>query len=357
MARISIVGGGIAGLALAAILDPDRFDVTLYEQQPGRYGLATALAMWPGAQRALLRAGADGVLSGSVGVTGSLLTMQGRVLLSASTEATRLVARRDLVAELERAVPASVSRITARLEDPSRLSADLVVGADGVHSVVRQSTWGQQSVWGRSPASLATPYLAVRGLVSDSTPGIVGPVFGEYWGGGRLFGITAVPGGFVNWFCAFRSELGPRSVGVEESLSEARRQFGEAAPAIKAVLAAANTDTTLAQRIWIAPPLRSYCRGRVVLIGDAAHAMTPNLGRGACESLIDADVLGSDLNRYGVEVALRRYDVRRVARTQAARVASEAMMRLALSTRLARPREVALYGLGTLVGGKRAAKS
>ncbi len=331
MNRIAIVGGGIAGLALATILDPDRFDVTLYEQQPGRYGLPTALAMWPGAQRALSRMGAAGVLESAVDVAGSLHTMTGEALISVVADSGRLVARSDLVRELERGLPDSLTRVTARLDDPRSVGADLVVGADGVHSLVRRSAWGEGA------ASTATPYLAVRGLVPGAMAG-----HGEYWGEEKLFGITAVPGERTNWFCAYRSVLGPRSVDVAEALTDARRCFDGAAPAVVAVLAAATLGSTLAQRIWVAPPMRSYSRGRVVLIGDAAHAMTPNLGRGACESIVDDDVLGAALNSLDIDRALRRYNTRRTAKTQAARAASAAIMRLALSRRSTALREAAL---------------
>jgi 2-polyprenyl-6-methoxyphenol hydroxylase-like FAD-dependent oxidoreductase len=69
----------------------------------------------------------------------------------------------------------------------------------------------------------------------------------------------------------------------------------------------------------------------VVLIGDAAHAMTPNLGRGACEALVDAVTLAELLNALPVEEALRSYDRRRRLRTQALGLASSALMRVALT--------------------------
>lgn len=77
--------------------------------------------------------------------------------------------------------------------------------------------------------------------------------------------------------------------------------------------------------------MRSFVRGRVVLIGDAAHAMTPNLGRGACEALVDAATLAELLNTLSVEAALRSYDRQRRLRTQALGLASSALMRVALT--------------------------
>lgn len=343
--RISIVGGGIAGLALAAILDPARFDVTVYEEHPDRRGLGTALGMWPAAQRALRRAGAASVLDSAVDVLdGSLRTIHGEVLATPQTPAQSLslVGRTDLLDALSCAVPASVQRVTARVEDPSGLDADLVVAADGVHSAIRRAVWGPRAT------SRATPYLAVRGLVGPDHD-----AYGEYWGSGRLFGITPVPGGATNWFCSYRSHLGPRAVDVAEALTDARARYADAAPAIRATLAEATPTPTLAQRIWVAPPMRSYVRGRVVLIGDAAHAMTPNLGRGACESLVDAHVLGDALNHGDPNdpaTALRSYQARRVAASQAVRAASGAAARVALARRFAGPRDVAIRTAGRLTG-------
>lgn len=350
MMRISIVGGGIACLALAALLDPARFTVTVHEQQPHREGLGTALGMWPAARRALRDIGADHVLTEPVRAAGAgLYTVDGAPLLVSSSEMElpALVGRTALLRALADAVPTSVRRVEERVTNPRALAADLVVGADGVHSVVRRATWGERT------ASRLTPYLVVRGLVGpDHT------AYGEHWGTGRLFGITPVPGGATNWFCAYRSEMGPRRIDVREALADARSRFADAAPAIREVLAEATPEATLAQRLWVAPPLRSYARGRTVLIGDAAHAMTPNLGRGACEALVDAHVLARELNAGGpqdLSGALRRYQARRVLPSQAARLGSGAVARVALTERLAAPRDAVLGAIGRVARGGRAA--
>lgn len=348
MMRISVVGGGIAGLALAALLDPTRFTVTVHEQQPDREGLGTALAMWPSAQRALRDIGAGHVLPKPIRAAGlGLRTVDGAPLLvsSSETDLPALVGRTALLRALADAVPATVRRVEGRVTDPRELEADLVVGADGVHSVVRRATWGERT------ASRLTPYLVVRGLVG---PGRT--TYGEHWGAGRLFGITPVPGGATNWFCAYRSDMGPRRIDVREALADARRRFADASSPIRGVLADAAPDATLAQRLWVTPPLRSYARGRTVLIGDAAHAMTPNLGRGACESLVDAHVLARELNAgdpQDVSGSLRRYQARRVLPSQAVRLGSSALARVALTERLAAPRDAVLGTVGLVVRGGR----
>ena len=343
MDSISIVGGGIAGLALASRLDPERFDVTLHEQRPELPVAGTSLAMWPDAQAAL---DALGVLEPlrRVGIPIDHFPMwseAGRRFADMSAEGM-VVSRLELLSALDAAVPDSVRRVTERVDDVDRLRATIVVGADGVHSAVRRRRWGSRS------DARVTPVLAVRGVAPDALPE---HALGEYWGRGQLFGLGPHNEG-TNWYTAFRSELGPRHVDVGEALEIARARHVDAAPQIRRVLASATPETTLAQRIWTTPRLSSYVRADAALVGDAAHAMTPNLGRGACEALIDAVTLGDLLGRMSPDAALAAYDRTRRRRTQRLRAASAVLMRVAMADRLqpVRDRLVATVGRRSLDG-------
>lgn len=325
MTRIRIIGGGIAGLALAASLDPDRFDVTLVEQRAELPDIRTSLAMWPEAVDALERLGvADGLRDMSPSIDRfPLRSGTGRTWSELPTPVAVLVARHDLLAALDAAVPASVDRVVERVERVVAAPDELVVGADGVHSIVRRAGWGA-----RADAAL-TPHLAVRGVLPEPAPA---EAMGEYWGRGRLFGVGPHRSG-TNWYAAFRSDLGPRHVDVAEALDLARRGLGDLSPGAAHVLASAEPETSLAQRVWTTPRLRSYVRGRLVLVGDAAHAMTPNLGRGACEALLDAVTLGRLLGELPVTEALVAYDRARVRPSQRLRAVSGLLMRVALAER------------------------
>jgi 2-polyprenyl-6-methoxyphenol hydroxylase-like FAD-dependent oxidoreductase len=322
METISIVGGGIAGLALAACLDPDRFDVTVTEKRPELPAVGTVLAMWPNAQRALEKVDVldDARAVSPVIGSGSIRDAAGRPWITVNGGQMFGISRVDLLRLLDSAVPASVRRTTATVQSVPDLPG-LVVGADGVHSSVRRDAWGAGTD-GR-----LTPYLAVRGIIpSRADPGDVG----EYWGRGDLFGVANAAGG-TNWYASYRSDLGPSGIDVAEVLEQTRHHFAGHAPVIRSVLAEATPEVSLVQRIWTTPPLRSFVRGRVVLIGDAAHAMTPNLGRGACEALVDAATLAELLNALPAEEALKSYDRQRRLRTQALGLASAALMRVALT--------------------------
>ncbi|CAH0125622.1 FAD-dependent urate hydroxylase [Arthrobacter sp. Bi26] len=174
---------------------------------------------------------------------------------------------------------------------------------------------------------------------------------GEYWGRGQLFGIGPAAAG-TNWYAAFRSGARPGSLDVAAALAETRARYAGYSPGILEVLAAAVPQTSLVQRVWTTPPLCSYVRRRVALVGDAAHAMTPNLGRGACEALVDAVTLAELLNTRPVDEALRAYNRARLLRTQALRAASSGVMRLALAER-GQPVRDALLGLASPGPGSR----
>lgn len=100
--------------------------------------------------------------------------------------------------------------------------------------------------------------------------------------------------------------------------AELLRRFGSWPDPIPALLAATPVDAVLRHDLYELPPLSSFVRGRVALLGDAAHAMTPNLGQGACQALEDALTLAHCLDGIpDVAAALRSYDLLRRPRTQA----------------------------------------
>lgn len=367
---VTIAGGGIAGLALAAALDPERFDVTVLEPRVDLPQVATSLAMWPEAQRALAELGVLERLAevSPILTRFPLKRFDGRPFATSDVPPSPLVGRRDLLAALDAAVPPDVRRVPGRFgpdldpagsdsdsdsdsdavaRDDTPAGAGIVVGADGVHSAVRRRFWPRQA------DAVATDFLAVRGVLPDR---VAAADLGEYWGRGQLFGIGPHRSG-TNWYMSFRSRLGPRGVDVEAALREARARAADdprTAPAIHEVLDAATSATTLAQRIWLAPPLPRYTRGRCVLIGDAAHAMTPNLGRGGCEALIDAVALARLLARHPVEEAFAAYDRERRRRTRRLAATSVRLARVALAERLQPVRDVVLGGVSVVTGARRA---
>jgi len=313
-----IVGGGIAGLASARTLTRRGWQVEVLERAPKFTEVGAGLSLWPNALRALDALGVGEPVRGRATPEGQagIRDAAGRWLSRTDTaELERrygpavMIHRADLLAVLRAAVPADALRpgatVTAVRPDGTVLHsagvsrADLVVGADGVRSITRQS------VWPDAPGPRYAGYTSWR-LV---TPPVPVTESSESWGRGERFGYAPLPGGPVYCFAAANAPEGAR----DDGLAGLVRRFGSWHDPIPALLEAADPDAVLHHDLYELPPLKGYTSGAVVLVGDAAHAMTPNLGQGACQALEDAVVLGNVM-ASGDELAA--YDRQRRPRTQ-----------------------------------------
>lgn len=335
--HVLVVGGSVAGLTLAAALDPRRVRVTLVEERPDRAGGGTLLSLWPGALTALDEVGV-GEQVRAVGFPEEMVALRdarGRVLTRQRVPRLHFTPRAALLTALETAVPDTVERLTRQVSDPRSLAAeigaDLVVGADGVRSVCRRVAFP-----GADP--VVTDWVALRGHLPRPHE-----VTSEWWGPGGLFGVTPGPEGTA-WFAAVRSDDRRLTVDHDEVLALAAARFRGWDPYLGEVLEAAGGSAD-AQRILVAPPLRRVVGKRLVLIGDAAHAMAPNLGRGANEAVRDAVVLARMIHRDGTKGGPAAFERRRHLVGQGLRVTASLAMRTATSRRAAPLRDRVLRGL------------
>jgi 2-polyprenyl-6-methoxyphenol hydroxylase-like FAD-dependent oxidoreductase len=131
----------------------------------------------------------------------------------------------------------------------------------------------------------------------------------ESWGRGERFGYAPLPDGRVYCYATANAPEGAPSGG----LTELKARFGGWHDPLPALLDATTPDAVLHHDLYDLPPLKTYTVGNVVLAGDAAHAMTPNLGQGACQALEDAVVLGTVMSSGA---GLGAYDRQRRPRTQ-----------------------------------------
>lgn len=329
MSAIHIVGGGVAGLALAGLL-PTAWRVHLLEADWDQHRAPTAFGMWPAAMHALDALGLAGAVRsrGRHLDTARIHAHTGRQLASVGRQDVWLIPQTDLIDLLRQRLPESVEVHSHRVATPDELDGDLVIGADGVHSVVRRARWIRAGAARRLGATV------LRGVVDET---IADDSLREFWGVGDMMGMTPQPDGGTNWFVGVPQR---HFDGSADALAHVRSRLADYPELTQKVLRAADPSRTLVNDLWAARWPGRLVRGRNVLIGDAAHAMAPNLGRGACESLIDAAVLGRSLASMPIGDALRHYDRHRRLGPQIVRFASERVLGVAMADRHARARNM-----------------
>jgi len=319
--RAAILGGGIGGLTAATTLIRRGWAVEVYERAPSLPRTGTALGMWPAALNTLAECGLDRAVRerGALQDSGTLMSWDGRIL-GRITDLRRpavLLSRPVLLELLAGDLPDGTVRFGTPAPAVSELDHDVVIAADGIGSAARDTLFGPRY------RPVHTGYAAWRGSVPGATSSM-----SETWGPGALFGITPRDGDLTNWFAAVRApEHSPGDVDV------LRDRFGHWHPAVRDILDHLDPADMLYHDLYESPPLPSYVRDNTALIGDAAHAMAPNLGRGACEAMVDAAVLAALLSEHPVSDALRRYDRVRRRHTRRLVRASRLVAGVATSTR------------------------
>ncbi|MGW1028474.1 FAD-dependent monooxygenase [Streptomyces sp. NPDC002577] len=350
-----VVGGGIGGLAAAIGLRRIGWEVTVVERARVLADVGAGISLHANGIRALdvlgvgeaVRAAARPQYTGGTRTPGGrwLARMDGAVLERELGTPIVGIPRAVLHRLLREALPPACLLIGAEVTSvdcsvPGRmrvpvkdgvLEADLVVAADGVHSRLR----GQLFPGHPGPAYSGSTVLRAITEHPVSLP----TDFGLTWGKGAEFGHIAFTDGRAEWHAVLNSTPGVRH---PDALAAMRRLFGGWHDPIPALLDATRPDAVLHHDIHeLATPLPAFAEGRIVLVGDAAHAMTPNLGQGACQALEDAATLAAALaTEPTVESALARYDAERRPRSQS--VARAARRAGRMGQQLTHPLAVAL---------------
>jgi 2-polyprenyl-6-methoxyphenol hydroxylase-like FAD-dependent oxidoreductase len=211
--------------------------------------------------------------------------------------------------------------------------AGLVVAADGIGSGVRARLWPDL------PPPAYTGSTAWRGVTDQPWTGETTTAI--TWGRGTEFGSVPLGDGRVYWYAAVTAPAGQPAPGGDE-MAAVRARFGAWHPPLPALLDATDPATVIRTDLYhLATAPASYRHGTVALLGDAAHAMTPNLGQGANQAVEDAAVLAAAADPDGdVGAALDAYDRQR--RPRAAWVAGAAMRIARYGQQLRHPAAVAL---------------
>lgn len=330
--KLLVVGGGIGGLTLARAAARAGMECDVFEREEDVRPGGAGILVQTGAMLALRRLGLDErvAAAGAAVRVGFGKTDRGAVLqrsamdflekefgvptvavhrarlhsvlLTAAEEAGAVLHGGRKLERLEQ-TPDSVR---AHFADGSTAEGALLVGADGLYSVVRTA------VLGETPLRYAG-YTSYRGIAQGAAL-VPDHEVTEAWGRGARFGFAGIGGSEVYWFAVLNSKEGVRD---PKPLETVLAHFSSWAEPVPSLLAATPAERVLKTDIHDRQPVAGWTRGRVTLLGDAAHPTTPNLGQGGCMAIEDALTLTDCVERATLlGDALTDYETRRFAPTK-----------------------------------------
>ncbi|MDJ0553073.1 MAG: FAD-dependent monooxygenase [Microcoleaceae cyanobacterium MO_207.B10] len=333
--KVAVIGGGIGGLATAIAMRKQGIDAHVYEKARELRPVGAGLSLNPNGLKALeaiepsiveqLKQAGSIIkvinLRNNTGETTqpkkiTLMEKYGQPLLTIRWSKLQEILASALPPEIihlnHRCVSFTQNHNSVRVEFDSKktVDVDLVVGADGVKSAVRQTLIGDGE-----PRYLGR--MSWRGLFRYSHELLAANEVTAMIAGPKNVTLMDVGDGYISWgakmLCVDDSSLG----SATDIKSRLLKEFGEWASPVPEIMEATDAEIIVERPIWDREPLSSWTQGRVTLLGDAAHPMSPSIGQGANTAFED----GYELSEYlakapNLEAALALYDKNRIERTQ-----------------------------------------
>lgn len=328
--EITILGGGISGLTTAIALNRVGIKPMVFEAAPEIRALGAGLALAANAMIALDRIGIqDEVMQlGRVLPSFSILDQKGGLITKTDNqrlealygvdnftihraELHRLLLSKidpDSIQTNKRAVDVKQTQdsVTIFFDDGSKHKSNFLIAADGIHSVVRKSLLSDSE-------PRYAGYTCWRAVINNTELDLAKS--SETWGPDGRFGIVPLAQKKLYWFACMNAQPDDpafKKYKVEDLL----HHFGNYHEPIPKILKQTKDESLLWNDINDLKPINQYAFENILLIGDAAHATTPNMGQGACQAIEDAIVLMNEIdNKPDIIQAFKTFENRRLKRT------------------------------------------
>lgn len=328
--QISILGAGIAGVTTAIALQQAGYSTRLLEAAAAIKPVGAGLGLGANAMLAFKKLGMmeEVVQAGRVLPSFSIFDRKGKLItrtdskrLNAKYGISNFTIHRAALHQLllSKIDPQSIllnkkaidviqheNSVSILFENGSRLDTEFLVVADGINSLARKKLL---------PAVMPryAGYTCWRAVINNATLQLAES--SETWGTAGRFGIVPLADNKIYWFACVNAEHNDerfKNFGVSDIVNH----FKDFHQPIPALLEETRNEDLIWGDIIDIKPISRFAFGNILLIGDAAHATTPNLGQGACQAIEDAVILGSELGKTpDIKLAFKNFEQRRLKRT------------------------------------------
>jgi 2-polyprenyl-6-methoxyphenol hydroxylase-like FAD-dependent oxidoreductase len=330
--KVIVVGGGIGGLCAAIALQKQGLETIVYEAASELKPVGAGVGLAANAIQGLARLGvADAVIARGKELEAltifdeedNIITNQDTRPLSKKYGISNFVIHRadlhDVLAQNLKpgtlqlnkrcqSINQEQNQVHVRFTDGTEDTADLLIASDGINSIVRQQLLPESK-------PRYAGYTCWRGVIDNPGVKLNTMISAETWAPQGRVGMAPLPGNRIYWYACINAPEQDERMRKMTPVQLAAHFKGVHEP-VQEVLAATKPDQLIWGDINDLKPLKKFVFNRIVLLGDAAHATTPNMGQGACQAIEDAVVLGQCLAQDAAIVsALANYEKRRLART------------------------------------------
>jgi 2-polyprenyl-6-methoxyphenol hydroxylase-like FAD-dependent oxidoreductase len=331
--KIAILGGGIGGLTMAHFLEKANIPYSLFESASEIRSVGAGIWMPPNAMRvlkildldsAILESGVPLQKMNLLAKSGSSFSViDGNKLKSQFGYPTVSIKRHELHKLLHQSLPhqhiylghqcthveVNSQGVDLHFSNGQQFKADILIAADGIKSMVRKVIEDHREL-------NYSGQTCLRAITKLSIPDKIKTEAAEVWGNGLRFGCSPVSPSEVYWYATL---VNPPHISFssDKAFEILQNQFRDFPDFVQLIIAHINPGNIIQTDLFELPEARHWSNDRIVLLGDAAHSMTPNLGQGAAMAIEDAFVLAkhiSNSNSTSLASALSKYQGERMQR-------------------------------------------